>query len=159
MGKKTKRIIRHAVQWEALTWISFPPVYWWHPTRRVALSVRPSSQRRDWLPHADLRKAFPHFAGNAARGWRSRWRGRGHTRGKGKLDSFLFELLHGRWDDLWVWVASWTIVVSLDYNETQFIFAHPSPAHHHFRKLSNDNRSLLAEAHEPRSITFESWKQ
>uniref|UniRef100_A0A087YME5 Dynein axonemal heavy chain 17 n=1 Tax=Poecilia formosa TaxID=48698 RepID=A0A087YME5_POEFO len=48
----------------------------------VALPVRPSSQRRDRRPHADVREAFPHHAGDAAQRRRSRRGRRNDERGE-----------------------------------------------------------------------------
>lgn len=81
--------------------ISPAPVHWWHPTGRVAIPVRPSSQRWDWLPHTNLREAFPHSAGDAAQGRGSRWGQRNHARGEGKEDDcnicIFFNIIQQLW--------------------------------------------------------------
>lgn len=55
------------------------------PSRWVTLPVRPPPQRRDRLPHADLREALPHRAGDAASGRRSGRGRRQDTRWEGKV--------------------------------------------------------------------------
>lgn len=64
-------------------WLPSSLVHWWHSTCWVALSVWPSSQCWDRLPDPNIRKAFPHGAGDATQRWRGRGRRRDNTWGKG----------------------------------------------------------------------------
>lgn len=65
--------------------LSFPcTVHWWHATSRVPVPLWSSSQCWDWLPHTNLREAFPQLIGDAAQGLRSLWGKWDHSWWKGK---------------------------------------------------------------------------
>lgn len=66
-------------------------VHRWRSSTRVSVPIRPAPERRDRLPHADVREALPHRAGNAAQRRRIR-RGSGRvTWREGSRETLTFD--------------------------------------------------------------------